>query len=114
DGKRLDQANQRLERELAERKQTEEKLRESEQRYRWIVDTASEGILRLDQKGFITLAEGRQGEMFGYETGELLGTHYSEHLFEEDRSRMSARMEGRRRGVSERYEQRFRHRNGSA
>src|ERR1043166_6403608 len=86
-GKCCEQANRRLEPDLAERKETDETLRESDQRYRWIVDTASQGILRLDEKGFITLAEGRLGEMFGYETAAMLGTHYSEHLFQEDRPR---------------------------
>ena len=106
--------NQRLERKLAEHKETEKKLRESEQRYRRIVDTASEGILQLDAEGVITFAEGRLGEMFGCEIQELVGTHYSENLFEEDRARMWERMAARRQGVAERYEQRFRRKDGSA
>jgi PAS domain S-box-containing protein len=106
--------NQRLERELAGHKEMEAKLRESEQRYRRIVDTASEGILQLDAEGVITFAEGRLGEMFGCEIKELVGTLYSENLFEEDRATMAARMVARRQGVAERYEQRFRRKDGSA
>jgi PAS domain S-box-containing protein len=113
-GNRLEQTNQRLERELAERKETEEKLRESEQRYRRIVDTASEGILQLDADGVIRFVDGRLGEMLGYEIQELVGRHYSENLFEEDRARLSARIAARRQGVAERYEQRFRRKDGSA
>ena len=83
-GKRLEQANQRLERELAERKEAEEKLRESEQRYRRIVDTASEGIWELDEQYVTTLVNRRMAEMLGYEPQEMVGRKLSEFLFEDD------------------------------
>ena len=83
-GKRLEQANQRLERELAERKETEEKLRESEQRYRRLVDTASEGIWELDEQYVTTLVNRRMAEMLGYEPKEMVGRKLDEFLFEDD------------------------------
>ena len=72
-GKHLEQANQRLERELAERKEAEEKLRQSEQRYRRLVDTASEGIWELDEQYVTTLVNRRMAEMLGYEPQEMVG-----------------------------------------
>ena len=66
-GKRLEQANQSLERELAERREIEEKLRKSEQRYRRIVDTASEGIWELDERYRTTYVNRRMAEMLGYD-----------------------------------------------
>ena len=83
-GKRLEQANQRLERELVKRKQTEEKLRESEQHYRRIVETASEGIWELDEQYTTTLVNRRMAEMLGYEPQEMVGRKLSEFLFEDD------------------------------
>jgi len=113
-GKRLEQANQRLELELAERKQTEEKLRQSEQRYRRIVETASEGIWQLDEQFITTLVNRRMAEMLGYEPEEMVGRKLHEFLFEDDQSEMSARIAARRQGLTERYEQRYRHKDGSA
>ena len=50
-GKRLEQANQSLERELAERKEAEEKLRQSEQRYRRLAGYGSEAAFwELDEQ----------------------------------------------------------------
>ena len=112
-GKRLEQANQRLERELAERKETEEKLRESEQRYRRIVDTASEGIWELDEQFVTTLVNRRMAEMLGYEPKEMVGRKLHEFLFEDDQAEMSARIAARRQGLTERYEQRYRRKDSS-
>ena len=112
-GKRVEQANQRLERELAERKETEEKLRESEQRFRRIVDTASEGIWELDDQFVTTLVNRRMAEMLGYEPKEMVGRKLHEFLFEDDQAEMSARIAARRHELTERYEQRYRRKDGS-
>ncbi len=113
-GKRLEQANQRLELELVKRKQTEEKLRESEQHYRRIVETASEGIWELDEQYTTTLVNRRMAEMLGYEPEKMVGRKLHEFLFEDDQAEMSARIAARRQGLTERYEQRYRHKDGSA
>jgi PAS domain S-box-containing protein len=112
-GKRLEQANHRLEQELAERKAGEEKLRQSEQRYRRLVDTASEGIWELDEQYTTTLVNRRMAEMLGYEPQEMVGRRFSEFLFEDDLVSLPGRIAARRQGLTERYEQRYRHKDGS-
>jgi PAS domain S-box-containing protein len=112
-GKRLEQANQALERELAERKETEQELRESERRYRRLVDTASEGIWELDEQYVTTLVNRRMAEMLGYEPKEMVGRKLHEFLFDDDQAAMSARIAARRQGLNERYEQKYRHKDGS-
>jgi PAS domain S-box-containing protein len=110
---RLEQANQKLERELAERKEAQERLRQSEQRYRRLVDTASEGIWELDEQFLTTYVNRRMAEMLGYDSQEMVGRKVSEFLFEDDVSQMPARIAARRQGLTERYEQRYRHKDGS-
>lgn len=112
-GKRLEQANQRLELELVKRKNTEEKLRESEQHYRRIVETASEGIWELDEQYTTTLVNRRMAEMLGYEPEEMVGRRLSEFLFEDDVTSLPDRIAVRRQGLTERYEQKYRHKDGS-
>ena len=112
-GKHLKEANQRLEQELAERKVGEEKLRESEQRYRRLVDTASEGIWELDEQYMTTLVNRRMAEMLGYEPQEMMGRRVSEFLFEGDGASLPGRIAARRQGLTERYEQRYRRKDGS-
>ena len=111
-GKRLEEANRSLERELAERKTAEERLRQSEQRYRRLVDTASEGIWELDEHYTTTYVNRRMAEMLGYEPQELVGKHVSEFLFEDDAALLPSRIAARRQGFTERYEQRYRHKDG--
>ena len=112
-GKRLEQANQRLERELAERKEAEERVRQSERRYRRLVDTASEGIWELDEHYATTYVNRRMAEMLGYDPQEMVGRNVSEFLFEDDVAQLPARIAARRQGLTERYEQRYRHKDGS-
>jgi PAS domain S-box-containing protein len=56
----------KITRDLTERKQSEE-------RFRLVVEAAPTGMLLVDQNGEICLANARVGEMFGYHAGELLG-----------------------------------------
>ena len=113
-GKSLEQTNQQLERELAERKSAEEKLRESEQRYRRIVDTASEGIWELDEEYITTLVNRRMAEMLGYKPAEMVGQPLAEFLFDDDRALLPSRIAARRQGFTERFEQKYRRKDGSA
>jgi PAS domain S-box-containing protein len=59
--------------ELTERQQIEAKLRESEQRYRNIVETAAEGIWVVDADWQTTFVNSRMTEMLGYSREEMLG-----------------------------------------
>ena len=105
----LEQANQKLERELAERKEAQERLRQSEQRYRRLVDTASEGIWELDEQYVTTYVNRRMAEMLGYEPQEMVGRLLAEFLFEDDAAQLPARIAVRRQGFTERYDQKYRH-----
>ncbi|HEY8906768.1 MAG TPA: response regulator, partial [Rhodoferax sp.] len=105
-------ANTQLQRELAERRQAEEALRESETKYRRIVDTSHEGIMQLGLGGEIVFVNARMAEMTGYRAEEMIGKSSTTFLFEEDVPDYTRRMESRRWGVSELYESRIRRKDG--
>jgi two-component system NtrC family sensor kinase len=69
----LNASNQRLLLEIAERKRSEEALREAETRTRVILDTAPDGIITIDQAGTIESCNGAAENMFGYSPNELAG-----------------------------------------
>ncbi|HVS25486.1 MAG TPA: PAS domain S-box protein [Gammaproteobacteria bacterium] len=58
---------------VTERRLNELALRDSEKKYRTIVDTAHEGILASNLKSEITYANRRAAEMLGYTPEEMLG-----------------------------------------
>jgi PAS domain S-box-containing protein len=66
-------ANEVLQLEMNERKRTEEKVRESEQRFRLVVESAPNAILMVDQQGKIALVNSKAEEYFGYSRNELIG-----------------------------------------
>lgn len=66
-------ANAALQREVAERRQAEQALRESEERFRNLVETASEWVWEVDERGVYTYVSPRVREMLGYEPAEVLG-----------------------------------------
>jgi PAS domain S-box-containing protein len=86
----------------------------SEKKYRQIVDTAREGIWLIDEQSCTTFANRALEEMLGYAPGEMLGRSVFEFLDSEERERTAASLERRRRGVAERQEQRYVHKDGSA
>jgi PAS domain S-box-containing protein len=58
---------------ITERKKEEAERRYIEQRYRVMVETASDAVVCMDEKGAILLANAATARVFGYEPGELIG-----------------------------------------
>jgi PAS domain S-box-containing protein len=97
---------------IEDRKQAEAQLRESEQRYRRIVDTASEGIIVFDARYVTTFVNQRMADLLGYEPEKMAGRKFSDYVFEEDLAALEEKIAARQRGVMERYEQRVRRKDG--
>jgi PAS domain S-box-containing protein len=58
---------------ITERRRSEQLLRDSESKYRTIVDTAHEGIIAANLDSIITYANRRSAEMLGYTPDEMVG-----------------------------------------
>jgi PAS domain S-box-containing protein len=66
-------ANELLKTQIAERRRAEEELKQSEARHRLVVETASDVVISMNERGIITLANPATRAVFGYEPAELIG-----------------------------------------
>ncbi len=87
-------------------------LQESEAKYRRIVDTATEGIWGFGPDTTTTFVNSRMANMLGYSSEEMTGRLMTDFMFGEDLPDYRRRLEGRRGGVQETYERRFRRKDG--
>lgn len=60
-------------RDVTERRRTENALKESEEKYRLLVELAHEGIWALDKDNFTIFVNSRMAEMLGYANSEMMG-----------------------------------------
>lgn len=67
-------ANKDLQIEIMERRIAETNLRESEKRFRTLVETIPYGIQEIDRDGTITFANPAHAQIYGCESSELIGT----------------------------------------
>jgi PAS domain S-box-containing protein len=61
---------------ITEHKKSEEALRESKERYRTLVENASDIVFRTDNSGYFTFVNPAGIRITGYEEKELIGKHY--------------------------------------
>jgi len=101
-------------RDITERKQTEAALRRSEEKYRLLVDTASEGIWAMDREHRTTYVNQAMADLLGYLPSEMIGRPVEDFFFAEDMAFHDQRMQQRHAGQDEVYERRFRRRDGSS
>jgi PAS domain S-box-containing protein len=80
-----------LKKEIDERKQTEEKLRESEEKFRALAEKSFVGIWTI-QEHAIKYANPRSLEIFGYTREEMIGKNPLELVIEEDRPIMAKQL----------------------
>jgi PAS domain S-box-containing protein len=87
-------------------------LRDSETKYRQIVDTAFEGIWVLGPDTLTIFVNARMAQMLGYSRKEMTGRPVTDFMLEQDAPDHHRKMENRRQGLSEVYERVFCHRDG--
>lgn len=70
---------------ITERKLAEEKIRDSAEKYRTLVDQASDSIMLMDNNGYILEVNRRSSQLLGYSAAELEQLHFKELInFEND------------------------------
>ena len=91
-------------RDITNRKIAEETLRESEERYRQLVETMNEGLATTDCDYVFTFVNEKFGEMLGYSREEMVGRHILEFVHGDYQDFMQEEMARRRMGESKSYE----------
>jgi len=81
---------------ITEKKRIENLLKQSEEKYRRLVDQASDGVILLNTKGLITFANEATSEILSYPINEIINSHFSKFLHPGDffmvKERFSARI----------------------
>jgi len=65
---------------ITERKQTEIALRESEEKFRSISDSAQDAIIMIDNDGLVSFWNAAAEKIFGYAKEEILGRNLHDHI----------------------------------
>ncbi len=88
-----------------------EALKESEIKYRRIVDTANEGIWVIGTDEKTTFVNARMAGMLGYTYKEMIGKSVIDFVYNEDKPETCKKMENSQKGNPLNYECRFRRKN---
>lgn len=99
---------------ITDRKRAEEALRQSEQKYRLVVESLSEGIWVIDRDGCTSFVNPRMAEMLGYTSEEMIGESFYSFLAPSCGSTMWDHLNSRDDGVREQYECEFVRKDGGS
>jgi len=94
-------------------KKVEERLKDREELYRLIVDTANEGIWVFDENYMTTYVNKRMADLLGYEPKDLKGKCFKDFIHERDISHYEVEITRRKMGQSGRYERMLRKKDGT-
>ncbi|MFA6363671.1 PAS domain S-box protein [Methanoregula sp.] len=94
-------------RDITDRNLAEEALRESEERYRRIVETTDEGICQMNEQFETVYVNRRMADMLGYTPEEIVGQNIASFMVAEDMPDHTTRREERRQEQNSQYERRF-------
>jgi len=98
---------------ITERKRAEEALRESEEKYRNIIETTNEGIVVIDAESRVTYVNKKLTDKGGYRQEEAIGRLWWDFADEEGKAAAKLHMDQRRQGIDEKYELRLICKDGS-
>jgi PAS domain S-box-containing protein len=89
----LTRVNAQLEQEIVERKQIEEALRNSEEKYRTVVENLNDAVFTVDTGGYFTYMSPAIERMSHYTADEFVGRPFSQYVHPNDLPRLAANVE---------------------
>ena len=98
---------------ISDQKEVEGKLRESENKYRNIVETSVEGIWIFNAVSETTYVNEKMAEMLGYNPEEMIGRFIWDFAYEEDKDIFQIKLANRKQGIDEVYELKLIRKDGS-
>nr|WP_232826134.1 PAS domain S-box protein [Cyanothece sp. BG0011] len=99
-------------RDITEHYEAQQALSESEEKYRQIVETATEGIWIIDQDNKTTFVNQQMAQMLGYEIEEMMDKNLFDFVDFKDNIRVQQKIQERRQGIAETHDFKFRCRDG--
>jgi PAS domain S-box-containing protein len=84
---------------ITERKQMEEELRQTENRYRTLVETMKVGLSAIDEKGVLTYTNEQHCKILGYSMDEMIGRPTTDFQDEETRKAQKEIFAKRKKGM---------------
>ncbi|MEI7433592.1 MAG: PAS domain S-box protein [Methanomicrobiales archaeon] len=90
-------------RDITERKQMEEALRESEEKYRTLIETLNEGIWVIDNEAVTTFVNPKMAEILGYNEKDMIGRSLFSFMDDEGRRIAEWNIERRKNGIKEQH-----------
>jgi PAS domain S-box-containing protein len=100
-------------RDITKQKQVEEALKESEEKYRNLIERANDGVI-IVQDGIVKFINDRMTDLFGYSVGEMYDTPFLDYVFPDEREGIKELHERRLKkdDVPDIYEMQVLHKNG--
>ncbi|MHA2232046.1 MAG: PAS domain S-box protein [Candidatus Hodarchaeales archaeon] len=98
---------------ITARKQAERALRESEAKYRQLIESLQEGIWVIDADAHTTFVNNRIAELLGYTTEEMRGRHLFSFMDEQVVAIAKHYLERRHHGIEEQHEFEFLRKDGT-
>jgi PAS domain S-box-containing protein len=98
---------------ITDRKQTEEALRESEARYRLLVETLNEGIWVIDKDAVTTYVNPKMADILGYTVEEMNGRSLFMFMDEAGKRVCEQNIERRKKGIREQHNFEFLKKDGT-
>lgn len=89
---------------ITERKQAEEALKESKEKYQMLVDKLNEGVILEDREGYYKFVNPKTAQLVGYTEEELIGKHWSSIIADSHVDIVQNEFSKRPKGVSSTYE----------
>ena len=97
---------------ITERSKFQATIKDSEEKYRTLVEDSIEGIWVIDDKANTTFVNQSMANMFGYEIDEMIGANLYEFMSEDGKEIAEINFERRRQGIKEDHEFEFIHKSG--
>ena len=100
-------------RDISERKQFEMSLKESEEKYRIIVENSLEGVWAIDSNSNTTFVNQRMAEILGYSVDEMIGRNLFDFMDDPRKEEAKLYIERRKKGIKETHDFEFLRKDGA-